>query len=92
MEDQEGYERARRRVRELKGFYRHLLTYAVVNVGLILIDLVSSPGHLWFYWPLIGWGCAIVAHGLSVFGLAGMFGPDWEEKKIKEILEREGRK
>jgi hypothetical protein len=26
---------------------------------------------LWFYWPLLGWGIGILAHGLAVYFSAG---------------------
>jgi len=31
----------------------------------------------------------LVAHGLSTFGGEIFFGSDWEEKKIKELMEKE---
>ncbi|MFH1279470.1 MAG: 2TM domain-containing protein [Candidatus Eisenbacteria bacterium] len=91
MEDQERYERAKKRVQEIKGFYSHLITYVLVNALLFLIDLLSRDGHWWFYWPMLGWGIGLVAHGLSVFGILGLFGPGWEEKKIRELMEKDRR-
>jgi hypothetical protein len=32
--------------------------------------LVTSPGDIWFVWPLIGWGLAVGLHGVRVFYLA----------------------
>jgi hypothetical protein len=49
---------------------------------------VASHGAIWFYWPLLGWGIGLAAHGLSVFGLEGFWGPDWEERKIKEMIDK----
>lgn len=48
-------------------FYRHLLTYTAVNAGLMALNLFLSPERLWFYWPLLGWGIGLTAHGLKVF-------------------------
>jgi hypothetical protein len=39
--------------------------YVIVNLLLLWLDLRSS-GDLWFYWPLLGWGIGILAHGLAV--------------------------
>ena len=91
MKDKESerYEAAKERVEEIKGFYVHLFIYVVVNIGLILIDVLTSPYNLWFYWPLLGWGIGIVAHATSVFGIKGILGKDWEERKIKELMERD---
>ena len=55
--------------------------------------MVTSPGSLWFIWPLMGWGIGFAFHALSVFvfypGIGTGFGADWEERKIKEIMEKE---
>jgi hypothetical protein len=86
----ERYERARKRVEELRKFYANLVTYALINVILIIIDLVTSPGSLWFYWVTIFWGAAILLHASKVFILRGKFlGEEWEQKKIKELMEKD---
>ncbi len=91
MEDKELYERARQRVEEIKGFYVHLTTYVLVNLGLFIINALTSPGNWWFIWPLFGWGIGVVAHAIGTFG-GGFFGAAWEERKIKEIVEKERRR
>lgn len=86
----ERYEEAKRRVKELKDFYRNLMTYVAVNILLIVINLITSPDKLWFFWVTIFWGIGIVLHASRVFILKGKFlGQEWEEKKIKEIMEKE---
>ena len=86
----EKYEKAKKRVKELKGFYSNLVTYFIINVILIIINLVTSPGSLWFYWVTIFWGIAILIHASKTFILKGkILGEEWEEKKIKEIMEKE---
>ena len=86
----EKYEEAKKRVKELKGFYRNLITYVAVNICLIVINLITSPDSLWFYWVTIFWGISIVLHASKVFILKGKFlGKGWEEKKIKEMMEKE---
>ena len=88
--NEERYEKAKKRVEELKKFYGNLVSYALVNVALIIIDLVTSPGKLWFYWVTIFWGIGILFHASKVFVLKGRFlGEEWEERKIKEIMEKE---
>jgi uncharacterized protein YhhL (DUF1145 family) len=90
MMNDEKYERARKRVRDLKDFYRNLISYAAINVMLIIINLVTSPGSLWFYWVTIFWGIAVLLHAIKVFVLKGKFlGEEWEERKVKEIMEKE---
>jgi len=81
------YQKALRRVRRMKGFYAHLVSYILVNLLLFLINIMTSPDILWFYWPLFGWGIGIVMHGLFVFGFGHWFSPEREEKKIEEIMD-----
>lgn len=90
--NEERYEKAKKRVEELKKFYGNLVTYVAINIILIIINLVTSPGTLWFYWVTIFWGIAILLHASRVFILRGKFlGKEWEEKKIRELMEKEER-
>jgi hypothetical protein len=91
MQDKELYERAKARVEEIKGFYGHLLTYVVVNAFLIVLNVLTSPGVYWFKWPLFGWGIGVAVHAIAVFGGGRFLGREWEERKIRELMEREKR-
>ncbi|MFV5691856.1 2TM domain-containing protein [Flavobacterium sp. LT1R49] len=88
-QNEERYYKAKKRVEEIKGFYGNLVAYIVVNIGLVVINLLTSPGHLWFYWPMLGWGIGVVFHGMKVFNYMPFIGKDWEEKKIKEFMDKE---
>jgi len=89
MDDPERYRRAKKRVGQIKGFYIHATVFALVNALLVVINLRTSPGDLWFLWPMAGWGIGLVAHGMAVFGLGGLWGPEWEQRKIKEMVEKD---
>ncbi|MCJ2520222.1 MAG: 2TM domain-containing protein [Candidatus Thermoplasmatota archaeon] len=82
MKEGERYERARRRVRALRAFYGHFITYAVIMVVLFVIDY-SQGGDWWFYWAVLGWGIAVALHGAAVV-MSG-----WEERKVKEFVRKE---
>jgi hypothetical protein len=88
MDNQEEYERARKRVRQIKGFYIHATVFVLVNVFLVILNLATTRREIWFFWPLFGWGIGLVAHGIAVFGFGGLWGREWEERKIKQIVER----
>ncbi|ACG78125.1 conserved hypothetical protein [Phenylobacterium zucineum HLK1] len=49
------------------GFRTHLMAYAIVNAGLALINILTSPGDWWVQWPMFGWGLGLVAHGAVVY-------------------------
>lgn len=85
----EAYQRAKKRVKELKEFYGHVVTYVVINIVLIIINLLTGPGYLWFLWVTVFWGLAVVLHGSKLFLVDRLFGKDWEERKIKELMDKE---
>jgi len=79
------YERAKKRVKEIKSFYANLISYCVVMPFLIIVNLITNPKHIWFYFPMLGWGIGLAAHGMNVFAI----GKNWEDRKIREILEKQ---
>jgi hypothetical protein len=84
MDTNERYRRARSWVRSLRGLYTHAVVFALVNGGLLLQNLFTSPQHFWFQWPLFGWGIALAGHALAIF--AGRPGNQWEERQIQKVL------
>ena len=85
-----GYEEqeAMEYVRDIKGFYANLASYLVVITGLLILNLLTSPGYFWVIWPALGWGIGIVTHGLSVFEIFSPLGANWEQRQIKKRLRR----
>lgn len=79
------YFKAKQRVKEMKEFYGNLISYCVVIPFLIFINFYTYSGFQWFWFPLFGWGIGLTIHGFSVFG----YGSNWEERKIKEIMEKD---
>jgi hypothetical protein len=88
MDEGNRYESAKKKVKEIKAFYSHFMVYAIISVVLLVVNVLSSPGVYWFYWPMIGWGIGIFFHAMNTFNL-GIMGKDWEERKIKEMIEKE---
>jgi hypothetical protein len=80
--------RAREDVAAIKGFYIHLLVYALVIALLFVINILTSSPW-WVQWPLLGWGIGVLAHGLAVFGRAPpRWVTNWEAKKIQELKDK----
>lgn len=89
--EEERYYQAKKRVEQIKGFYGNLISYIVLNIFFLILNVVTSPNHLWFYWPLLWWGLGVIFHGMRVFGYSPFFNKDWEERKINEFIEKENR-
>ncbi|MDF4202591.1 2TM domain-containing protein [Maribacter sp. SA7] len=82
------YEKAKKRVEEIKGFYGNLTSYCIVIPVLAFINY-RTTSFVWVIFPAVGWGIGLIAHGLKAYGLNPLFGQDWEEKKIKELMEKD---
>ena len=83
--EESAYFRAKERVKEIRGFYGNLLSYCLVIPLLIFINYKTYWEFQWFWFPMAGWGIGLLTHGFSVFG----YGARWEEKKIREIMQKE---
>lgn len=95
-EEQIKYENAIKRIKKIKGFYIHLLVYVVINIMIIVVNIQNlETGESYFqfknFFTAFFWGIGIVSHALSVFGPDLFLGNDWEEKKIKELMDKEKR-
>lgn len=91
-EKETSYYKAQKRVEDIKGFYGHLTSYIIVNLGLMILNLITSSQHLWFLYPAMGWGIGVAVHGMSVFNYLPFLGNNWEERKIREFMEQEKNK
>jgi hypothetical protein len=89
IQSSDRYERARRRVKQLREFYTHLTVYAIVIFGLAILNLFVIPDGIWFIWPMFGWGIGVVAHAVHVYGSGKWLGADWEERTIQRLMEEE---
>lgn len=87
------YLEAKKRVKKLKGFYTHLAIYLLVNLLIVFINIQDlKPGESYFRWEnfitLFFWGIGLLAHAMSVFVPQFVLGKNWEERKIRELMEK----
>jgi hypothetical protein len=92
--EHERYERAVRHVKKIKGFYSHLLVYLLVNVFMIFGSVYVHDNsdrlfQIQTYYTALFWGVGLLAHGLSVFGISLFLSEQWEENKIKKLMDKE---
>jgi len=88
------YKAAQKRVKDIKGFYIHLVVYLFVNIAIFVVStqsegFIDGLSHLSNYSTLFFWGIGLFAHWASVFGPSFLFGKKWEEKKIQELMDKD---
>lgn len=96
--------RAQKRVKNLKGFYRHLRVFIVVNILLMFVKFrafdfftekgITDQGFIdWFEWNIIGtpvlWGVGLGFHALYVFVLKSRPLKEYTPKFYKQWEERQ---
>jgi len=82
------YARAKKKVEELKGFYIHFVIYLIMIPVFIYMNM-KSTGFPWAIFPIIGWGAGISSHAMEVFNYNPFLGKNWEERKIRELMDKE---
>ncbi len=85
ISDSNKYIRAKKHIDDLKDFYGSLIAYFVVIPFLIYINYRTYWDFQWFWFPLFGWGLGNVIQAFKVFG----YGTNWEERKIREIMDKD---
>jgi len=86
------YQRAKKQVQKIKGFYIHAAVYIIINTALLLtnsnFEKFTSENILENLWTPLLWGIGLLIHGLTVFLPQFILGKDWEEKKIRELMDK----
>lgn len=93
------YLKAKKKVKDIKGFYSHLTVYIIINIfisGIIVYGLTRGDytfgkaiTNFGVYSTWLFWGIGLFFHWLGVFGFKNLLGKSWEEKKIKELMSEE---
>ena len=89
FDEENRYLKAQKRVKEIKSFYTHLITYVAVNVVIIIFNILYHElGYMKVkvnqFYSLIIWGIIVLIHGGFVF-----LGKDWEQRKIRKLMDKE---
>ena len=80
-----------RKVKSFRLLYSHLTVFVFVNVVLLLVD-ISTPGEVWFYKVLVGWGLLAGLHAAYTYELLPWSSRDWEQRKARELMDEERRR
>ena len=82
----DSYLRARKHIDDLKEFYYSSISFFIVIPFLIFINYKTYWGFQWFWFPMIGWGIGLIINAFKVYMSDGIFGRNWEERKIKQYM------
>lgn len=78
--EQQVFDRFRR-----EKFQKRLANYVIVNGFLVLLNLLTTPGHLWALFVLLSWGMGIALDAWKTFRLGGEEYEDafqrWQQKR-----------
>lgn len=86
------YQKVRERAKELRDFYSHLWVYIIINAGLLIVGYLFN-GSFWMGLSVMFfWGIGLVWHGVMTFLPIGVWSKAWEDRKIRQLMEREGYK
>lgn len=86
--ENDSYLRAKEQVKKEREFYKNLISYSFVIPALAIFNYFSS-NFPWVIFPAIGWGIGVTMHGMAAFNWNPFLGKDWEEKKIREFMEKD---
>lgn len=86
--DDKRYVRAKEKVEKIKGFYSNLISYIVIIPFLAYINYRTTD-FPWVIFPILGWGFGVVSHGMEAFGYSPFVGKNWEERKIREFMNKD---
>jgi hypothetical protein len=91
-EEEKLFKEARKRVRRKKNYYSAIISYFAIGTFLTFLNWYTQRDeetiHWWVIWVWFGWGIGMFFYTISFFKTGVIFGQDWEERKIKEEMEK----
>lgn len=85
----DAYKRAHRKVRRIRGFYVSLTGWAISIPVLVCLNLAWGPQFHWFYFPILGWGTAVLVQGVTAFSYVPFLNKSWEERKLRKLMNKD---
>lgn len=96
FENEELKQLASKKVVKLKSFYKHTFLYAVAMILYFLKEYTELPLHALPLQFLNGvvvilWTAVYVGSAIDMFVSFKIFGQEWEEKKLRSLLEKKNK-
>ena len=87
---EERYFKAQERVKNILGFYTHLVSTIIIIPFIIILNLKLVPMYHWFWFYIVAWFAGLFIHWLIIFGLSRMnTKKNWKKNKITEMMNEE---
>jgi len=75
-----------KQVKQQAVFYRRCLIMGSITLFLFIINIVTSPGYLWFIWATLPMALSLVFNAVHVFGRK--HADDWEARKLAQLRKK----
>ncbi len=81
---------AKDKVQKVRTFYYGLFSYVLVVGGLAALNYyLDEFRDPWVLWVALFWGLGLFLKGIRLFGKVPFMGKDWEERKIREYMDKD---
>lgn len=84
-EQEDIYNRAVCRARIRMSLYIHATVFVFVMLLLVVINLLTTPGILWVFWPFFGWGAALFLHWFLATKMVRLYQKVKSEEIAREL-------
>ena len=72
-------------VKGIKEFYTHAFIFLVFALSFYII---KPDTKIELFWPFVGWGFGVIAHGIMAYELISFPWQNWEKKMIEKKIGR----
>ena len=76
------------KVRRIKRYYLQVVESILIVGFLAVVNVLSTPRHLWVFWVAIPWALALALQGLRIFDKVPFLNGDWERRTVEKYLGR----
>jgi len=97
QQEDELHQLASKKVMKLKAFYSHAFMYVIGVIVYVLKEYFGAPFNFFPIQHINGfvmgiWTTVFLVSAIDLFATHKIFGDEWEERKVKSILEKKTKK
>lgn len=97
QQEDELHQLASKKVMKLKAFYSHAFMYVIGVIVYVLKEYFGAPFNFFPIQHINGfvmgiWTTVFLVSAIDLFATHKIFGDEWEERKVKSMLEKKTKK